>query len=149
VTSSIPKPSSDARSRRKEIAGQGALRVPKAGRVGRPPSCPVDLGEAGQRWWRWAWATPQATLWHRGFMEPLARRASLEDEYEKALESPDKTDAPRLLTIMMRFDDQFALTPAGAAKQHIVFVDEPTTPKAVASTGTVTPMRNRLKGMRD
>lgn len=149
MTSSIPKPSSDARSRRKEIAGQGAHRLPIQGRVGRPPAPPFPLGPAGRRWWKWLWATPQATIYHKGFHEPLARRASLEDLYEQALKSSDTTEAPRLLAMMIRLDDMFGLTPAGAAKQHMVFVDEPTVPAAVKAKDNVTPMRNRLKGMRE
>jgi hypothetical protein len=101
------------------------------------------------RWWRWAWTTPQATKWHKGFTEALARRASLEDEYAKALKSPDVSGAPRLLAYMFKYDETFGLTPLAAAKQHIVFVDEPVEPKAVGKDATVTPMRNRLKSMRD
>jgi hypothetical protein len=88
-------------------------------------------------------------MFHKGFHEPLARRASMEDLYAKALQSGDATEAPRLLALMMRLDDAFGLTPAGAAKQHMVFVDEPTTPAVVKAKDNVTPMRNRLKGMRE
>ena len=102
---------------------------------------------AGQRWWRWAWTTPQATQWHRGFMEPLGRRAALEDEYAKADTSGDRA---RLLALMLRMDDNFGLSPAAAAKLHLTFVDEPEPPKLVAGTeAPVAPIRGRLKGMRD
>jgi len=107
------------------------------------------LDEAGERWWRWAWTTPQATKWHKGFTEPLARRAALEDDYARARRSSDSTEAPRLLALMMRLDDNFGLTPMAAAKQHIVFVDEEPEPRAAKATGSVTPIRSRLKGMRE
>ena len=145
---SAPKP--DARRQREAIArAQSANRVPVAGRLGRPPNPPIELGEDGRRWWKWAWSTPQACKWHKGFHESLARRASLEDEYAKATSSPDLSAAPRLLAFMIRLDDAFGLTPLGAAKQHIVFVDEEPAAKPDKAPGTVTPIRNRLKGMRD
>lgn len=150
MSNALPKPTSDARSRRKDVTGQGVHRLPVQGRIGRPPAPPFPLGPAGRRWWKWVWASPQAILFHKGFHEPLARRASMEDLYNEALGHGDATEAPRLLALMMRLDDAFGLTPAGAAKQHMVFVDEPTKPEPVKGPGaSVTPMRNRLKGMRD
>jgi hypothetical protein len=146
----IPKP--DARKQRHAVAeNQSSHRVPTSGRVGRPPKVPFALGEAGARWWRWAWSTPQATKWHKGFHEPLARRASLEDVYDAAVADGDRQGASRLLAAMYRVDDSFGLTPMGAAKQHIVFVDdEPSTAKAGnGASDNVTPIRNRLKGMRE
>lgn len=146
----IPKP--DARKQRQAVAeNQSSHRVPVSGRLGRPPKTPFPLGACGTRWWRWAWATPQATKWHKGFHEPLARRASLEDQYQAMVDDGDRQAASRLLAAMYRVDDSFGLTPMGAAKQHIVFVDdEPSAPKAGnGAAGNVTPIRNRLKGMRD
>lgn len=154
MPSPVPKP--DARRQRQRIAAeQSANRLPLTGRTGRPPNAPVTLGEAGQRWWRWAWSTPQATMWNKGNLEPLARRASLEDDYESAKDTEHAhSDRARLLGIMLRLDNDFGFTPAGAAKQHFVFVDDPQPLKAVAGNGSgpdkknVTPMRNRLKGTR-
>lgn len=145
MPSPIPKP--DARRQRHEIkAAQSSQRLPVTGRVGRPPSCPVALGEAGTRWWRWAWTTPQATAWNKGYMEPLARRASLEDDYAK-LDLP--ADRARLLATMVRLDESFGLTPKAAAMQHLVFTDDEPQPLKSVTDAPVTPMRPRLKGMRD
>lgn len=149
MASALPKPTTDARSRRKDITGQGVHRLPIQGRVGRPPAAPYPLGDAGKRWWRWVWTTPQATLFHKGFAEPLCRRAALEDDYEEARKGANTADLARLLTLMIRLDEAFGLTPLGATKQHMVFVDEPTKPEPVKDAGSVTPMRGRLKGMRD
>lgn len=141
----LPKP--DARKQRHAVAQHNATRLPVTGRVGRPPKSPVDLDVAGQRWWRWAWTTPQATQWHRGFHEPLARRAQLEDEYAKLTEPDDRA---RLLTHLLRLDESFGLTPKSAMAMHLVFVDEPEPPKAVdAKDAPVTQIRGRLKGMRE
>ena len=149
MPASVPKP--DARKQRHAVAdNQSSYRVPVSGRLGRPPKAPFILGPAGERWWRWAWSTPQATKWHKGFHEPLARRASLEDEYGASVADGDRQSASRLLAAMYRMDDSFGLTPMGAAKQHIVFVDDEPAPKAGnGAAGNVTPIRNRLKGMRE
>jgi len=56
-----------------------AVTLPKAGRKGRPPNCPYELAAAGVAWWKWAWATPQATQWDTGSLYTVARRAQLED----------------------------------------------------------------------
>lgn len=145
---SAPKP--DARRQRHAIAeATSSNRVPVTGRVGRPPTPPFPLGEAGRRWWRWAWATPQATKWHKGFTETLALRASLEDRYTTMVEAGDATEAARLLGFMLRLDTEFGLTPMAAAKQHIVFVEDDSPHRSAKDTAdNVTPMRNRMKGMR-
>lgn len=44
------------------------------------PECPYGLGDAGERWWRWAWGLPQAGAWGEGSLYFVARRAQLEDE---------------------------------------------------------------------
>ncbi len=44
------------------------------------PDCPYTLGDAGERWWRWAWGLPQAGAWGEGALYFVARRAQLEDE---------------------------------------------------------------------
>lgn len=56
-----------------------AVTLPKAGRKGRPPTCPYDLASAGEAWWRWAWRTPQASQWDAGSHYLVGRRAQLED----------------------------------------------------------------------
>lgn len=148
MTSPVPKP--DARKQRHAVAeASSSNRLPTAGRSGRPPKAPVELGEAGARWWRWAWSTPQATKWHKGFLEPLGRRAQLEDEYQAIGRDLDAKDASmlrtRLLGIIVRYDDAFGFTPLGAAKQHMVFVDVDPEPTADRDDN-VTPIRKRIKG---
>jgi len=149
-----PKPS-DARRRRRDVsASQAAHRLPITGRQGTPPKAPVRLGTAGRRWWKWAWSTPQATTWNASFLEPLAKRAQLEDQWVTALEGDADGDqratdtAVRLLPLILRMDDAFGLTPAAAAKLHYAFVDDEPAPP-VESAGNVTNIRDRLKGMRD
>lgn len=56
--------------------------LPAGGRKGPTPTPPRDagLGAAGKRWWKWAWATPQAAGWDDGSLYVVARRARLEDD---------------------------------------------------------------------
>lgn len=97
-------------------------RLPAAGRKGRAPDCPVRLDAAGERWWQWCWHTPQATQFNRGNLYPLARRAQLEDEFEREpFGDVTGTQADRrlkILTHMFAIDERFGLTPYGAAKLH-------------------------------
>ena len=154
MPSPVPKPADARRKRRDVAASQAAHRLPLTGRSGPAPKCPVRLGPAGRRWWLWAWSTPQATTWHDGFIEPLSRRAQLEDQWVAAIESEDgdsrATDlAVRLLPLILRIDEAFGLTPTGATKLHYAFVDEPAPEATPESTGNVTNIRDRLKGMRE
>lgn len=57
-----------------------ASTLPPDGRKGRPPKCPYELGDAGHRWWLWAWRTPQSTRWDKGALYTAGRRAQLEDD---------------------------------------------------------------------
>lgn len=145
MASPVPKP--DARKQRHAIAeASSSNRVPTVGRSGRPPNSPLPLGDAGKRWWRWAWSTPQACRWHKGFLEPLARRAALEDELARLVDHPDEAAMPRILALALRLDDRFGLTPMAAAQQHIVFVDtEPEPSGGNGADDNVTPLRKRFK----
>jgi hypothetical protein len=55
------------------------------------PKCPLELGEAGTRWWKWAWKLPQADRWDDGALYFVARRAMLED-HAAALSFADELD---------------------------------------------------------
>lgn len=77
-----PGPLPGTQTRRKNAPTIPTTRLPAGGRKGRPPNLPAGykLGEAGQNWWRWAWATPQAAAWDTGSRYTIARRAQLEDD---------------------------------------------------------------------
>lgn len=131
----VPKPS--GRTRRAHVPPASAgHRVPLTGRADVPP-CPVKLGAAGQKWWNWAWMTPQATTWHDGYAHTLARRAVLEDQWADTVDE-------RLLGPMHRLDDAFGLSPRAAAQLHLEFEDEPEV-EVVEHPDGVTDIRNRLK----
>lgn len=76
----MPGPLPNPQKRRRNAPTIPATTLPAAGRPGRPPKPPVELGTAGKSWWKWAWSTPQATQWDKGSMYTIARRASLEDD---------------------------------------------------------------------
>jgi hypothetical protein len=65
--------------------------LPAAGRDAPAPESPLALGEAGARWWAWAWSTPQAAKWDTGSLYFVARRALLED-HSAALTFADELD---------------------------------------------------------
>lgn len=71
-----PAPSPNARRRNQPTIPTTVL-VPRAGKT---PQCPYELGDAGRRWWKWAWGLPQASQWGDGALYFVARRAQLEDE---------------------------------------------------------------------
>lgn len=77
-----PGPLPGSQTRRKNAPTIPTTRLPAGGRKGRPPNLPAGyvLGKAGQSWWRWAWATPQAAAWDIGSRYTIARRAQLEDD---------------------------------------------------------------------
>ena len=150
MVANVPKPA-DARRRRTDVsAAQAAHRLPVTGRSGVAPKAPSRLGPAGRRWWRWAWSTPQASVWHVGYHEAIFKRAELEDEWTRMHEAVVPFDSPKLAALMLRYDTELGLTPITAAKLHYAFVDEPKPPKAVDDDkSNVTSMRDRLKGMRE
>jgi hypothetical protein len=75
----MPGPLPNPERRRRNAPTISSSDLPAEGRKGRVPACPLDLGEAGARWWRWAWKLPQATRWDDGSLYFVARRAVLED----------------------------------------------------------------------
>lgn len=80
----MPGPLPDPRRVRRNAPTIPTTNLPVSGRTANAPSVPewIELGHAGQRWWDWAWATPQALGWGDsvGMESVVARRASLEDD---------------------------------------------------------------------
>jgi hypothetical protein len=91
-----PLPNPQARRRNAPVIP--GTELPAAGRVEPAPECPLELGEAGARWWAWAWATPQATRWDAGSLYFVARRALLED-HSAALQFADELDLGDLFAV--------------------------------------------------
>lgn len=89
-----PLPEPGARRRNAPTIASQAL--PAAGRKGRPPKCPYDLGAPGAAWWKWAWKLPQAARWDDGALYFVARRAQLEDDLA-ALDFSDELELDDLL----------------------------------------------------
>lgn len=86
-------------------------------------------------------------MWHAGYTEALVKRAQLEDQFAAAT---NYQDTARIAALIHRHDDALGLTPAGAAKLHLHFVDEPPEPKlSPEEQRNVTPIRGRLKGVRE
>lgn len=162
----LPKPS----RRRRNAPVVPTTTLVSGGRTDPAPEVPEwsHLGDAGQAWWAWAWATPQALAWGTavGMESWVARRASLEDDLS-AIESVDGLDWLELadaenardfrdvvgrvaamvtgrLSIMREMremDDRLGLSPKGMAQLRWTIVDE--TPKAPAVRTSTTSTKNR------
>jgi hypothetical protein len=103
--------------RRRNAPTIAGTTLPAAGRQDVPPA-PERLGEAGRKWWEWAWRTPSAAAWSESELRAVERRAVLEDwleDLDDELETP-KLSADRLLTQMLNLDDRLGLTPKSRAQ---------------------------------
>jgi hypothetical protein len=87
----MPGPLPNGQARRRNAPTISTTTLPAAGRKGRIPKCPYDLGKEGADWWKWAWRLPQATEWDDGSLYVVARRALLED-HAAALRFTDELD---------------------------------------------------------
>lgn len=147
----MPGPLPQAERRRRNAPTIPTTNLPAGGRDDPPPRLPawIHLGKSGRAWWRWAWATPQAAAWSDGFIDLIARRASLEDDLEvladtgridleviddeelrrnvRALVSTLKALAGGRLAVMKEMreiDHRLGLTPKGLADLRWVVVDD-------------------------
>lgn len=100
----MPGPLPNPQKRRRNAPTVPTTNLPATGRKGRPPKCPdgYKLGKVASAWWRWAWATPQATVWDRGALYVIARRAQLEDD----LDSLALNDELELVDLLAGADEE-------------------------------------------
>jgi|GEM_PF-1887691 len=93
--------------------------LPASGRRGPAPRVPAGfaLGDAGRRWWRWAWKLPQACGWGDGVLYTVARRAQLEELWAE-------TRLTGWAREMRELDDRLGLTPRGRANLRWEIVDD-------------------------
>lgn len=116
----LPKPADQRR--RRNAPTIPTTNLPRGGRTEPAPECPYSLGDPGERWWVWAWQTPQACAWDEvGHLYVVARRAQLEDLLAKV--APDK--ALGLHREMREIDDRLGLTPKGLAQLRWQIVADP------------------------
>ena len=164
-----PGPLPNPDRRRRNAPTIPTTNLPASGRKGRIPKPPLELGDAGSAWWRWAWRLPQACGWSVGDFAMIGRRASLEDDLA-ALAKVDSLDAIELLSAekasevrelierlaglaanklavcreARELDDRLGLTPKGLAALRWKIVDD-----APAELGTgvegVTPIDSRRR----
>lgn len=159
-----PLPSGNARRRNAPTIPTTSL--PASGRAESTPDVPAnyELGEAGLRWWRWAWRTPQAAAWDDGAVFFVARRAQLEDEMAalRLVDSDELADVLRvtddrerrdalewlirqlkgmvggsttLMREMRELDNRLGLNPKALAELRWTIVDD--APKEQKPTGDV------------
>lgn len=109
----MPGPLPQQGRRRRNAPTFPTTRLPVSGFRGAIPKLPkgVQLEDAGQAWWRWAWRTPQAAAWNAGHVWNVARRAQLEDVWAKQL--ADGTPTAAMANTMMVLEHRLGLTPKG------------------------------------
>lgn len=171
----MPGPLPDPNRRRRNAPTIPTTNLSAAGRTEPAPAVPswCELGAAGEAWWAWAWATPQALAWgtNVGMESWVARRASLEDDLaalhavegidfaELGADQPDRefrqvvqrvaamaTGRLSILKEMREMDDRLGLTPKGFAALRWTIVpaaDEAKPSKPDAAN--VTKMSDRRK----
>lgn len=147
----MPGPLPDPTAQRRNKPTIPTTSLPVAGRHGKPPKCPLELGPAGAAWWRWAWSTPQAAGWSDGDVYFVAHRAALEDDVRvleaqdfdvAVLVEVDESPVTQRLNAMFRcmkalaagkvsltktmtdMDDRLGLTPKGMAALRWKIVEE-------------------------
>ena len=174
----MPGPLPDPNRRRRNAPTVPTTTLTPEGRTDPAPEPPswCELGKAGQAFWEWAWATPQALAWgtHVGMEAWVARRASLEDDLAAlhAVEGLDFTElgsdqADRefrmvvqrvaamatgrlpILKEMREMDDRLGLTPRGMAQLRWQIVATPEAATTQPAAGNVTKMSDRRKRVSD
>lgn len=121
----MPGPLPDPDAVRRNTPTVPTTVLPLSGRKGETPDLPswMSLSPAGEAWWAWAWATPQAVAWGTsvGMEVTVARRASLEDDLAVA-------DDPRVrlqvLKLIDALDDRLGLSPKAMAFLRWKIVDD-------------------------
>lgn len=137
-------PLPDPQRRRRNAPTIATVTLPASGRPGPPPRPPAgrSLGKAGKAWWKWAWATPQATQWV-GALYVVATRAQLEDALA-AIELDDARGRVAALRAITELDEQLGLGPKALAQLRWTIV--PDVP-AAAAVGTAAPVRRELRAV--
>lgn len=136
----MPGPLPDPNHRHRNVSVIPTRSLPADGRSAPAPDSPYDLGTAGARWWKWAWATPQANGWDAGSLYVIGRRALLEDDLSESR-------VPALLREARELEDRLGLTPKGLAALRWTII-APTAPVETSATDEVASKRearrNRL-----
>lgn len=132
----MPGPLPNPQRRRRNAPTVPTTALPAGGFEGPTPVCPLELGEAGVRWWEWAWSTPQAAGWSKGDLFSLARRALFEDLF-----AVDRTKSNA--SEMRELDDRFGLTPKGMAALHWTIVEAEVPEEIAADDSKVASLKDR------
>ena len=129
----LPKP--DGERQRTNAPTIPTTNLPAGGFKGPIPDCPVPLGTAGERWWSWAWRTPQAAAWSPGDLYVIGRRALIEDEFAAG------GDLRGLSQAAAQLEDRLGLSPKAMAQMRWRIVEE------VAQATAPTQQRRTLKAV--
>lgn len=103
-----PKPAGERRRRNAPTAN--TLKLPRAGRKGKPPAFPGELSAYDAKVWADLWRTPMAVAWElNNYHRTVARYLRVMRAAEDALESGDPSAS--LLGEVRQLEDRLGLTP--------------------------------------
>lgn len=104
----LPKPADQRRRRNAPMAN--TLKLPRAGRQGKPPAFPGELSEHDAVVWADLWRTPMAVAWELdNNVRTVARYLRVMRAAEESLASGDPSAA--LLSEVRQLEDRLGLTP--------------------------------------
>lgn len=105
----LPKPASERRRRNAPLAN--TLKLPRAGRKGKPPAFPSgELSDYDAKVWADLWRTPMAVAWElNNYHRTVARYLRVMRAAEDALDGGDINAAA--LAEVRQLEDRLGLTP--------------------------------------
>lgn len=138
----LPKPADQRRRRNAPMAN--TLKLPRAGRQGKPPVFPGELSEHDAVVWADLWRTPMAVAWELdNNVRTVARYLRVMRAAEESLASGDPSAA--LLSEVRQLEDRLGLTPM--ARLRLRWEIDGTDDVAAARAAKKPPARRRLKAV--
>lgn len=138
----LPKPAGERRRRNAPMAN--TLKLPRAGRKGKPPAFPGELNDYDAVVWADLWRTPMAVAWELdNNIRTVARYLRVMRAAEVALESGDIPAAA--LAEVRQLEDRLGLTPM--ARLRLRWEIDGTDDVAAARAAKKPPARRRLKAV--
>lgn len=141
----LPKPASERRRRNAPLAN--TLKLPKAGRKGKPPAFPDgELNDYDAKVWADLWRTPMAVAWDlNNYHRTVARYLRVMRAAETGLAAGDANAT--LLGEVRQLEDRLGLTPMALLRLRWEIDDSDEVGAKRATSRKATSTRSRLKAV--